>query len=64
MNVLIFFFGLLIGVVIGAKLYSSELKTSERRKNELSAMYYEQLDQLTQKNAELEEELRLSKLKQ
>jgi len=64
MNVLIFFFGLFIGVVIGAKLYSSELKTAERRKNELSAMYYEQLDQLTRRNAELEEELRLSKLNQ
>lgn len=62
MNVFLFLFGLGIGIAIGAKMYSAELKSVERRKSELAALYYQQLDALTEKLAQVEEELRLSKL--
>jgi len=47
----------ILGVFVGSKLYSEELKSVNKNKDELAAMYYKQLDSLMEKNEKLEEEL-------
>jgi len=58
MIILSFIIGLIIGGIVGAKLYSTELKNLEKRKNELAVMYYKHIDSLTSKLEKLENELR------
>ena len=62
MTVVIFFIGLLLGIVIGAKMYSHELKRVEARKAELAATYYKHLDELNTKIESLEKELQAKQL--
>ena len=47
----------ILGVFVGSKLYSEELKSVKKNKNELAALYYRELDSLMKKNEKLEEEL-------
>ena len=58
MIIVSFLLGLIIGAIIGARLYYIEVKDLEKRKSELSAMYYTQLDELTSKIEVLENKLR------
>lgn len=58
MIILAFLLGLVIGGLAGARLYYSELKNLEKRKSELSVMYYQQLNTLLNKIETLESELR------
>lgn len=58
MLIVSFLIGLTIGIIIGARLYYAEVKNLKKRKGELSAMYYTQLDELTDKLEKLESELR------
>jgi len=58
MNIIFFILGLIIGIVLGARIYYNQYKTLEKQKAELSAMYYKQLDELLSKNEELETKLR------
>lgn len=57
MIIVSFLLGLIIGAIIGARLYYTEVKDLEKRKSELSAMYYVQLDELTSKIEVLENKL-------
>lgn len=62
MIIVVFFIGLMLGIVIGAKMYSYELNQIKARKAELAAIYYRQLDELNAKIENLEEELRNKEL--
>lgn len=56
-----FVVGLVLGVIIASMLYSNELKVLEKRKGELSAMYYKEVERLTIKLEKLEKELLMYK---
>lgn len=52
-----FVIGLVLGIIIASMFYSNELKVLEKRKGELSAMYYKEVERLTTKLEKLEKEL-------
>lgn len=52
-----FIIGLVLGFIIASMFYSNELKVLEKRKGELSAMYYKEVERLTTKLEKLEKEL-------